>query len=247
MPAPIPPALSGVSPPDHHRKDETPSPGFHHREVPSSAHSYPAYPMELPIEVSEAVIDQASDDNESLCNLALTCVSFLPRSRYHLFSSIRIWDVEQMKSSRDFLDAHPWLLPLIHKVTISAEESVDHDKPNPHLLDIVPVHLLTRLPNLRVWTMGPSSAGEGWLSLHRSALSVYRRYSSHIQSLELSDISFHRFSDFTGLVSAFTSIHTFTCDTIGLLRERHPNTSLYVGGTGPLARPPQVSTLKVSF
>ena len=57
-------------------------------------HPQPSHHMQLPIEIFEAVIDQARDNSASLRNLALTCATFLPRSRYHLFSSIIIQPLE---------------------------------------------------------------------------------------------------------------------------------------------------------
>ena len=143
--------------------------------------------MRLPIEVSEAVIDEASDDTESLRNLSLTCSAFLPRSRYHLFSSICIQTVEQMESSRDFLDMHPWVLPLVNRVALSIKVPDSYSRPNIRVLDVVPVDILTRLPNLFMWTIGPvlQPLREGSLSLHRSALSLYWSNSSRIQNLNL--------------------------------------------------------------
>ncbi len=202
--------------------------------------------MELPIEVYEDVIDQASDDSASLRDLSLTCATFLPRSRYHLFSMIRIRTVEQMESSRDFLDAHPWLLPLVHEVTLSFQVPRDYDKRNVRVIDVVPVHLLTRLPNLRSWRIFSSNTMSS-LSLHRSVLSLYSRCSSRIPSLDLYFIRFYRLSDFIRLVSAFTSIHTLTCSVIMIRQEEERSPSLYVGGAGMLARPLQVSTLIVSL
>ena len=240
--------------------------------------------MRLPLEVSEAVIDQSSDDTASLRNLSLTCATFLPRSRYHLFSSICIRTVEQMESSRDFLDAHSWLLPLVRKVILSfVYEGKGKVRPNVKFstwnvrgLDVVPVDFLTRLPNLHAWTMETTlermtslslhhsglsvhqppvtrnhTGGEYHyhltLSLHRSVLSLYRRYSSHIQRLDLCDIRFDRMSDFTGLVSAFTSIHTLICSQIEFRHKEQRNSYLYVGGKSLLTRTLQLSTFIVSF
>ena len=64
-------------------------------------------PALLPTEVIEEVIDQASDDFETLHRLALLCKSLLTRARFHLFTSIVIRTVEQMEASREFLDSHP--------------------------------------------------------------------------------------------------------------------------------------------
>ncbi|KAI1789253.1 quinon protein alcohol dehydrogenase-like superfamily [Ganoderma leucocontextum] len=50
------------------------------------------------------------------------------------------------------------------------------------------------------------------LSLHRSALSCYKRHGGHIQDLELEFVRFDDISDFIGLVSAFKCIRSLTCD-----------------------------------
>lgn len=67
----------------------------------------------LATEVIEEVIDQASDDPLSLRNLLLLCKPLLTRARFHLFAAIVIRNVEQMDSSREFLDSCPWVLPLV--------------------------------------------------------------------------------------------------------------------------------------
>ena len=214
-------------------------------------------PMRLPIEVSEAVIDEASDDTASLCDLSLTCAAFLPRSRFHLWGSIVVRDVKRMVSSCDFFDEHPWLVPLVNKVTLFPKSLPQeyHSKRNIRPLDMVPVHLLTRLPNLRSWAMAAPldltlSRREPSLSLpHRTTLAVYRRYSSRIQSLDLSEIRFYCLSDFTGLLAAFTAVQTLSCASIQFRREPEEelDVSLYVGRTGMLSRPSRVSTLTVSL
>ena len=208
--------------------------------------------MRLPIEVSEAVIDQAGDNVPSLCNLSLTCSAFLPRSRVHLFSGIHIGTVERMESSRHFFDAHPWLLPLIREVTLSFVPPEDYSKPNVRVLDVVPVHLLTRLPKLRSWTMRSETQTPDSrisLSLHRSVLSLYWRHSSHIHTLHLSCLRFYCLTDFTGLVSAFTSIQNLTCYCIEFRRKDQLESTppWYVGAhPGILSRPLQISSLSVS-
>ncbi|KAI1789273.1 hypothetical protein LXA43DRAFT_874868, partial [Ganoderma leucocontextum] len=167
----------------------------------------------------EVVIDQASDHVASLRLLSLICSTFQPRARYHLFSSIRIRSVEQMHSAPEFLDAHPWLPPLVQKVSLSPGPlSGDHwyrGVQNVPLLDVAPVHILSRLQNLRTWKLelvgSPLTTGGPWLSFHRSALSCYRRYGNHIQNLELSCLPLDDVSDLTGLVSAFTGIQSVTC------------------------------------
>ena len=73
------------------------------------------YPV-LPIDALEAIIDQARDDTLSLRQLSLSCSAFQPRARYYLFSSIVVYDLEQMETSREFLDSRPWLPHLYEKL-----------------------------------------------------------------------------------------------------------------------------------
>ena len=187
--------------------------------------------MQAPIEVFESVIDSASDNPASLRLLSLTCRAFLPRSRYHLFSCIVIGSVEQMESSSEFLDACPWLPLLVRKVILSVQVPEDNSIPNVRLLDVVPVYLLSRLPNLRTWRMGMRECTYDrkkgpWLSLHHSALWRYQKYGGRIQNLELIGVIMEDMSDFMGLLSAFTSICSLTCGWIDFRRQKEPN-SLY--------------------
>ncbi|PIL33792.1 hypothetical protein GSI_04417 [Ganoderma sinense ZZ0214-1] len=186
--------------------------------------------MRLPVEVYESVVDQASDNAASLHHLSLTCTALLPRARHHLFSSIAIQTMEQMQASRDFLDAHPWLPPLVHKIALSISVSKSCSERNVHLLDVVPIHLLIRLPNLRAWSMGNngfsfSGTAMPSLSLQRSVLQSYRSYGHSIHTLELSLVHFDAISDFTGLVSAFTGIRTLTCRNILFRKVEEKTTS----------------------
>ncbi|PIL23078.1 hypothetical protein GSI_14386 [Ganoderma sinense ZZ0214-1] len=74
----------------------------------------------LPIELIEEVIDRASHDPKSLRALSLLCKDLLTRARIHLFTGIAIRSVEEMDTSREFLDSHSWVLPLVRRVTLSS-------------------------------------------------------------------------------------------------------------------------------
>lgn len=206
--------------------------------------------MQLPIDVLEGVIDLACDNPTSLRHLSLTCTEFLPRARYHLFTGIVIQTMEQMLSSRDFLDARPWLLPLVREVTLSSSvyrntDSEDRAEQTAQLLHVVPTYLFTHFPNLRVWRMRASTnfPHKERLSFHRSALRCYNICTSHIHHLELYRIQFNGMSDFAGLVSAFTSIHTLACSSVQLLEAKGNNSSQNTLRTRSL----QIVTLQVSL
>ena len=229
----------------------------------------------LPVEVCEEVIDLARDNVASLRQLSLTCSSFLPHARYHLFSAIHIRTVEQLQSSGEFLDSNPWIISLIRKVTLRIDvliprhdpsddddwdddDPLDDDKDDDRLqlyrlLDSVPVHLLSRLPNLHSWSIAsndPNGDGaQAELSLHHLTISCYRRYGLSINYLEVSHVVFwNSILDFARLISAFSNLQTFTCSSIYLLKtEGHTvNPSVNNPGTNMLRMPRTLRNLHVS-
>ena len=217
---------------------------------PTQASALMSIQPRLPVEVLEAVIDQASDHPMSLRNLSLTCITLLPRSRLRLFSVLVIRTVQQLEDSPEFLDSRPWLTPHVRKVILFVTVPGDNSKPNVRILDVVPIHFLTRLPNLRTWTMetvrdSSSVRKSPSLSLHHYALQCYRKHGGLIRNLELSAITFYSMSDFKALVSAFIDIDSLTCYNINFQlksREQHLRS---IAGTN--FRPPQISTLKASI
>ena len=195
----------------------------------------------LPTEVIEEVIDQAHDDPRSLKQLTLICKPLLTRARIHLFASIVVRDVEQMTSSREFLDSHPWVLPLVQKVTLSVDIPWNDKKPNVPVLDMIPSNFLTRLPNLNAWEMNASESvrlrKNARLSFHRSSLLCYQIHGHRIKELELAYIIIQDVSHFVRLVSAFTALRRLTCSDLQLPGEHQtplPNSAILDRPTKPL-------------
>ncbi len=173
----------------------------------------------LPMEIFEAIIDQASDDFRSLRGLSLTCHVFLPRARYQLFSIIVLQTVQKVEAFNEFLDSHTWVSPLVQKLVHSSVVPVSDSDAIVRVVDAVPMHLLSRISNLHTWRMVIPQLDEGenpvWLqSGGPSALSRYPSYRSHVRNLELEFIYFENISAFIELVSAFSSVHTLTCSTV---------------------------------
>ena len=190
--------------------------------LPIMHHSTAPLPTRLPTEIIEEVIDQASEDRPSLRSLSLLCKPLLTRARFHLFTSIVIQSVQQMESSSEFLDSHLWVPPLVQKVALCVDIPEDYSKPHTPLLEIIRLHLFTRLPNVHAWSMRGNEWGR-WamvrLSLHQSTLLCYRIHGSRIQHLELAHIRIQGVSHFARLISAFTSLQSLTCSHILLPEE----------------------------
>ena len=189
-----------------------------------------SFPGILPTEVFEAIIDQARDHRPSLRHLALSHRAFLPRARYHLFSRIVITSKEKLESVPAFLHPRPWLAPLVVCVTIR-----DYVYRTPYrLLDVVPAHLLTQLPNLRrfelesdlTYSEALSAIPSRHLIAHNArALSALRNLSIHIRQLELCRIFFLDADDLVRLLCAFPTLDTLVCTSISINRRLSPRAS----------------------
>ena len=178
----------------------------------------------LPIETYEAVIDHARDDTASLQDLSLVCHAFLPRARYHLFSTVVLRNAQRVEDYAEFIDSHPWVDPLARKLVHSSFVPISESDPIARTLDIVPLHLLCRLPNLHTWEIG--MAGIECRSTEvgavipcrqdRIALSSYGSFSYNVRNLELAWVSFEDISDFIELVSTFTGVQRLVCSYISI-------------------------------
>ena len=160
----------------------------------------------FPIEVFETITDEASDHHCSLRNISLTCRTFLPRARYHLFHSIVITSKEQMFSVPAFLQERPWLLPLVRVVRLFVGFS-RYTRYLYGLLEVVPVPLLTQLPNLYCFDLRSSTDSRSRpLCPSRFTLSALRVYSAPIQHLELSEVAFSGIDELMRYLSAFPNL-----------------------------------------
>ena len=179
----------------------------------------------LPVEVVERIIDLSSNDPRTLSTFSLSCHTFLPRSRRHLFVSIRIRSFEQIRSASAFLDKRPWLPPLVRQVKISACSPGPSSAPAA-LLTVVPLPLLTRLPNLCHWTMAQEwyiSKGDtlaGVLSFNRQALTGFQQYTAHIHTLTVRGLQFSSCADMGRFLLAFPNVKTLYCDSCHITNER---------------------------
>ena len=170
----------------------------------NTVYRMPPYHQIFPIEVFETVVDQASDHYRSLRNISLTCRTFLPRARYHLFYTIVITSKERMLSVPVFLQERPWLFPLVRVIRLIASTNQRY----PYgWLEVVPVPLLTQFPNLSRFDLRSSIyPGSSMLSPSRRTLSALCVYSAPIQHLELSGVTFLCIDDLMRYVSAFTNL-----------------------------------------
>ncbi|OCH95240.1 hypothetical protein OBBRIDRAFT_613978, partial [Obba rivulosa] len=95
----------------------------------------------LPSELIDSIIDFLHDDREALANCSLTCRSWLPRTRYHKFSTMIVTEDVKEKYSQ-FLDDCPDVRPYFRILRLNAFGT------NPSWNDWNVMSFVTRLPNI---------------------------------------------------------------------------------------------------
>ncbi len=108
------------------------------------------FPSTFPPEIEDYIIDQLHYDVEPLRQCALTCSRWLLRSRCHLVVVVRVRTMEQLFSFCAFITQYTHVRPFVRSVTLRPER----DRPESvHLIETIPVPLLTLLPNLTCWSL----------------------------------------------------------------------------------------------
>ncbi|KAI0758776.1 hypothetical protein C8Q74DRAFT_1372698 [Fomes fomentarius] len=114
-----------------------------------------AFPSTFPAEIKDLIIDQLHGDVETLRQCALTCSGWLRRSRYNLYFSVRVRRREQLFSLCSAITQYIHLRPFVRSVNLDpvAPEDGGPAGESLYLIEIVPISLLTLLPNLRRWSL----------------------------------------------------------------------------------------------
>ena len=165
----------------------------------------------LPVEIAENIIDFLNEDSTTLSTFSLSCRALLPRSRLHLFAHIRISTIEQMRSASQFLDGRPWLHQLVQRVTTTTELG---GRAPYATLEVVPIPLLKRLPNLYEWRIIDTCTDEAakrQYSPHPLTLSGFRHHGIKIQCLTINGLEFPSIADLGRLLLAFPGLRRFQC------------------------------------
>ena len=163
----------------------------------------------IPLELAEAVIDHLSDSHPDLRACSLVCRHWLPRSRVHLFREIHFGKKEDLYSLTRLLKAEPTLPPLILSVTQSFSES-EHNH-------VVPLLLLTGLPNLTAWRfIGPAASKLLDFKFNARSLSGFRKYATNIQELHISNICFGSCAELGRLILSFVGLRVLHCAALRL-------------------------------
>ncbi|RPD63568.1 hypothetical protein L227DRAFT_608788 [Lentinus tigrinus ALCF2SS1-6] len=149
----------------------------------------------VPLEVAENIIDQLVHHVDTLRSCALTCRGWLPRSRYHLMTSIRIQAKDDLSSMYDYLSSTPRIASIVRNVSISPADT----EGNCLYLKAFPLLLLSRLPKLQSCKMD-------WfhdhVSFHAANLLGTQTY-LRVEELRLENIRFRTGGELARLLTAF--------------------------------------------
>ncbi len=152
---------------------------------PPTMSNLPELPY-IPLEVGENFIDQLSGRVRSLRSCALVCRGWNRHARYHLVAAIRVRSREDLYSICDYFTSNPRMASLVRTLSMSPAET----KNRLFLLEVLPVDLLKRLPNLQRYSMlGERCLGSPSVSFHDTTLLHIKTY-LHVEELNLDFLNF---------------------------------------------------------
>ncbi len=198
-----------------------------------------SFPSTFPPEIEDYIIDQVGYSPRTLRQCALTCSRWLPRSRYNIFVDVQVATREQLFSLCSAIAEYPHLRPLVRSVTLEVIRRPE----SAHLIETIPVPLLTLLPHLTRWSLlgrvyverkktvedTENTEGQGAgvnadidagqvchtaYPCHRMALASLRRHSTTIQELNLHNACFQTCMDCPRLLLSFPALRSFSCSSL---------------------------------
>ncbi len=168
---------------------------------------HPSHAPPLPIEIEDRIVDQLVDHPASLRNCSLTCRAWLPRSRFHLFGTIRIRTKSVLDAVLDYFQAKPHMRTLVRSL-VMAPTATERTR----LLGTYPASLFQMLPNLRRWEMrAPVDAKTNAprVSFHPTTLIQLR--CSPITELHVSSMQFTSTAEFVRLITSIPRLRVLQC------------------------------------
>ncbi|GBE81687.1 hypothetical protein SCP_0400580 [Sparassis crispa] len=159
----------------------------------------------LPPELFDETIDHLWDDPPSLKACSLTCRSWIPSSRLHLFHTVRLRDSADCERLEALVAASPSITRCVRRLSLSAEyggvDADGHAWEDDGWVDTA-APLLAQLT--RVTTLGLSRIR--WDALHPETQSTILRLSKSVRSLFLFEVRFATAYDVLEFLSAFPAL-----------------------------------------
>ncbi|TFK80055.1 hypothetical protein K466DRAFT_605658 [Polyporus arcularius HHB13444] len=150
-------------------------------------------PANIPVEVSEHVIDMLWDDKDTLRACALTCRAWVPRSRLYLFRSITLRERPTVYALADLLDTDESIQHLIQTVGVKLDKHT-------LLLDSFFAVLGRRLPRLHELSFTGRSLGRPFFPHITRRTCLLASFTTSIASLSLQSVILRSFNDLARLL-----------------------------------------------
>ncbi len=167
-----------------------------HRELPY-----------IPLEVAERIIDQLSGHVDSLRSCALICHGWNHHARYHLMAAICIHSREDAYSIFDYINSNPHMARFVRSLSMSPEFG---DENALCLLEVLPVDLLKRLPNLQRYSV---VGGPNIVSFHPTTLIHIKTYLL-VEELNLESLQFRTGAELARLLISLPRLRRLKCEDV---------------------------------
>ncbi|TFK88163.1 WD40 repeat-like protein [Polyporus arcularius HHB13444] len=166
----------------------------------------------IPLEVGEHIIDQLIGDVRSLRSCALICRGWNNHARDLLMASIHIQSSEDLYCVCDYIASNPRMSSLVRSLSISPALAVKNAR---CLLEVLPVDLLKRLPNLQRYSI---VGGVRWdplarVSFHATTLLHFKTYLL-VEELYLDTLEFHTSAELARVLIALPRLRHLQCQRV---------------------------------
>ncbi|TFK78710.1 hypothetical protein K466DRAFT_506853 [Polyporus arcularius HHB13444] len=166
----------------------------------------------IPLEVGENFIDQLSGHVDSLRSCALVCRGWNRHARQHLMVAIRVQSREDLCSIHEYFASNPRMASLVRSLCMASPLGGEKHR---CLLEVLPVYLVKRLPNLQRysigrWTYFTAHTGSDQVSFHATALMHIKTY-LHVEELHLEALRFRTSAELARVLIALPRLRRLQC------------------------------------
>ncbi|OBZ74691.1 hypothetical protein A0H81_05632 [Grifola frondosa] len=201
-------------------------------------------PRNFPVELIDHVIDYLRYDTHSLEACALTCRSWLPRSRYHLFWRILVFNPPQLLRLAQVVDGTPALGALIERLIVlelAPEEWPEMDYRYDAYTKALPL-LAEKLTKVKYVRFDTSKWGALPWPIHESLYDLPHRLNS-LTTLALRCVAFDTYEDLFRLVAGCPNLSVLYCFALQWESDTLHNTEFWHGHV----RPPKLRSIRLTL
>lgn len=182
-------------------------------------HSNPTSKTIFPAELVDSVIDYNHDDPKTLINCSLVNKQWIPSSRFHLFSKVKISHTD----AREFIQ----LLTSPYCTFLAVLSGLDvHFVPGSQRWFNEFSQRLFVLDKTTIISLGIS--GSRNTPIRDEARLALSMFSDQVKDLSFGPVLFHKFADFAALICAFHTLESLSC--VAAFQDAEPPQGLSFAG-----------------